>query len=46
MCVFKRDWIATSNFINYSTFNNEHNWKDYASNSIINKHALLINIIE
>jgi subtilase family serine protease len=24
----KRDWIASSNLIDYSTLNDEHNWED------------------
>ena len=26
--MFKRDCTTSLNFINYSTFNSEHNWKD------------------
>ena len=25
--MFKRDWIMSSYFINYSTLNSEHNWE-------------------
>ena len=26
--MFKRDWITSSIFVHYSTFNGEHNWED------------------
>ena len=26
--MFNRDWTTSSNFINYSTLNSEHNWED------------------
>ena len=38
--MFKRDWMASSKLINYSTLNYEHNWRINVFNEEINKHAL------
>ena len=37
--MFKKDWTASSDFMNYSTLNSEHNWEDLLyTKELINMH--------
>ena len=44
--IIKRDWAASSNFINYSTLNSEHNWEDLRIVQEMYKHALPMTIVK